>query len=81
MHAKLDRGVIGMIKATKLNQAEFYINPDLIEFIEETPDTVVTLTTGLHVNVEESASVLIDRIIEYRRRCYLERPYLERPAK
>jgi flagellar protein FlbD len=68
-----------MIKATKLNQAEFYINPDLIEFIEETPDTVVTLTTGVRVNVEERARVLIDRIIEYRRQCFLERPHLGKP--
>lgn len=68
-----------MIKATKLNQAEFYINPDLIEFIEETPDTIITLTTGVRVNVEERANVIVDRVIEYRRQCYLERPYLGRP--
>jgi flagellar protein FlbD len=72
-------GAKTMIKSTKWNQAAFYINPGLIEFIEETADTVVTLTTGLHVNVEEPAGVLIDRIVEYRRRCYLERPFLERP--
>jgi flagellar protein FlbD len=68
-----------MIRATKLNQAEFYINPDLIEFIEQTPDTIITLTTGVRINVAETARVLIDRIIEYRRQCYLERPYLSRP--
>jgi flagellar protein FlbD len=68
-----------MIRATKLNQAEFYINPDLIEFIEETPDTIITLTTGVRINVEEHASVIIERIVEYRRLCYLERPYLNHP--
>lgn len=68
-----------MIKATKLNHVEFYINPDLIEFMEESPDTVITLTTGVKLNVEERARVIIDRIIEFRRLCFLERPYLVRP--
>jgi flagellar protein FlbD len=68
-----------MIKATKLNQAEFYINPDLMEFLEETPDTIITLTTGVRINVEESAQVIVERIIEYRRQCYLERPTIGRP--
>jgi flagellar protein FlbD len=68
-----------MIKATKLNQAEFYINPDLMEFLEETPDTIITLTTGVRINVEESAQVIVERIIEYRRQCYLKRPAIGRP--
>jgi flagellar protein FlbD len=68
-----------MIKATKLNQAEFYINPDLMEFLEETPDTIITLTTGVRINVEESAQVIVERIIEFRRQCYLERPATGRP--
>lgn len=59
-----------MIKATKLNHMEFYMNPDLIEFMEESPDTVITLTTGIKVNVEERAQVIVERIIEYRRQCF-----------
>ena len=35
-----------MISVTRLNNKEFYVNCDLIEFIEATPDTVITLTTG-----------------------------------
>ena len=68
-----------MIKATKLNHMEFYINPDLIEFMEESPDTVITLTTGIKVNVEERAQVIVDRIIEYRRQCFMAVPPIGRP--
>lgn len=57
-----------MIKVSRLNGKEFYINPDLIEFIEETPDTVVTLTTGKKVVVEENAQTMIERIVDYRLR-------------
>lgn len=70
-----------MIKVTRLNQSEVYVNPDLIEFMEETPDTVITLTTGIKLVVEESAADVIDRIIEFRRRYYLDRPYLGRPPQ
>lgn len=68
-----------MIKVTRLNQSEVYINPDLMEFMEETPDTVITLTTGIRIVVEESAQDVIARIIKYRRQYYLDRPYLGKP--
>lgn len=68
-----------MIKATKLNHVEFYINPDLIEFMEESPDTVITLTTGVKVNVEERARVILERIVEFRRKCFSELPAVGRP--
>ena len=35
-----------MIQLTRLNHVPFYLNPDLIEHMETTPDTVLTLTTG-----------------------------------
>jgi flagellar protein FlbD len=74
-------GLDFMIKATKLNQAEFYINPDLIEFMEETPDTVITLTTGVRLVVSERALDIIDRIIAFRRQYYLDRPFIGRPER
>jgi len=55
-----------MIKVTRLNGEKFYINPDLIEFIEETPDTVVSMTTGRKVIVRESVSDILKHILEYR---------------
>ena len=43
-----------MIELTKLNGKEFSVNPDLIEIVESTPDTVITLTTGRKLIVKES---------------------------
>jgi len=52
-----------MILVTRLNKAsQFYINEDMIEFIEETPDTIVTLNTGKKVTVSESAIDVIEKI-------------------
>jgi len=57
-----------MITLTKLNMQAFVINSDLIETIEHTPDTVVTLTTGNKYVVKESSQEIINEIIEYKRR-------------
>ena len=43
-----------MIDVTKMNGLEFTINADLIEVIEEVPDTIITLTTGKKIMVKES---------------------------
>ncbi len=59
-----------MVLVTRLNNTEFFVNPDLIEFIEETPDTVVSLSTGKKIVVVESAEELVNRIIEYRKRTF-----------
>ena len=59
-----------MIKVTRLNDSEFLLNPDLIEFIEETPDTVVSLSTGKKVVVVESAEELVNRIVAYRKKIF-----------
>ncbi|MGI6119837.1 MAG: flagellar FlbD family protein [Desulfosporosinus sp.] len=59
-----------MIKVTRLNDKIFFINSDLIEIIEETPDTVITLTGGNKFVVSEPVDVLIERIVEFRRHCY-----------
>lgn len=58
-----------MIYVTRLNGKIFAINPDLIELMEETPDTVLTLTGGNKYVVSEGIDVLIERIAEFRRRC------------
>lgn len=55
-----------MIKLTRLNHVPFYLNPDLVEQIERTPDTVIRLTTGGRFVVEEPAEVVVERIIAYR---------------
>lgn len=57
-----------MIKVTRLNGEELYVNSDLIEFIEETPDTVLSLTTSKKIVVKENAEEVIRRIIDFRRK-------------
>lgn len=57
-----------MIELTRLNHVQFFLNPDLVEQIERTPDTVIRLTTGVRVVVEEPPEVVVDRIIAYRQR-------------
>jgi len=57
-----------MIKLTKLDGAEIYINPDLIETIEETPDTHITLMNGNRYLVRERARCVVDRIVVFKAR-------------
>ena len=56
-----------MIKVTRLNGKEFVVNADLIQFLEETPDTVVTLTNHEKIIVKEPVDEVIRRIREYQR--------------
>lgn len=54
-----------MILVTRLNKSsQFYVNEDKIEFIEETPDTILTLETGKKINVSESAIEIVEKIRE-----------------
>jgi flagellar protein FlbD len=46
------------------------LNSDLIEHIDSTPDTVITLTTGQILRVRESAEEVVERIVEFRRRIH-----------
>lgn len=54
-----------MIKVTRLNGEPIYLNSALIEFIEATPDTIITLTTGKKVIIIENIEYVIDKIIEF----------------
>jgi flagellar protein FlbD len=56
-----------MVRLTRLNQMPLVVNSDLIEHIEITPDTVITLTTGQKILVRETADQVIERVIEFRR--------------
>lgn len=55
-----------MIKLTRLNKKEIYLNPDLMKSIEETPDTIIGLVNGDQYLVLEKASEIIEKIIEFR---------------
>jgi flagellar protein FlbD len=56
-----------MIRLTRLSQAPVVLNAELIQLVESTPDTVVTLTNGQKVMVLESSDEVVSRVVEYRR--------------
>ena len=57
-----------MITLTRLNQVEVVINCDLIESIESTPDTIVTLTTSKKLSVRESVDDVVSKVVAYKKR-------------
>ena len=57
-----------MIQLTRLNSQAFALNTDLIERIEETPDTVLTLIDGTRYVVKEPVDDVIERVISFRAR-------------
>lgn len=67
-----------MIKLTGLNNKEFFLNPDLIEKMEVTPDTVISTTNNKKYVVKETPECIIDRIIEYRKRYLANSPEVVR---
>lgn len=61
-----------MIELTRLNEVKFSINPELIEIIETTPDTVITLTTGRKFIVKESRQEVKNLVLSYKREIFGE---------
>ena len=55
-----------MIRLTRLNHVPLIVNADLIEHIDMTPDTVVTLTSGQKFMVLESAEEVVDKVVCFR---------------
>ena len=56
-----------MVQLTRLSHHPFVLNCDLIELIETTPDTVISLTTGQKLLVRETPDEIIQRVKEYKR--------------
>ena len=56
-----------MILLTKINDAPIAVNSDLIQYIEETPDTIITMTNSEKVVVRESMNEIIKKVVSYRR--------------
>ncbi len=56
-----------MIEITKLNDSKISINAELIETVEEIPDTVITLTTGKKIFVKESRQKIENLVKSYKR--------------
>jgi flagellar protein FlbD len=56
-----------LIKVRRLNHKEIVINAELIQTVESTPDTVITLTTGEKFVVEDSVDEIVEKVVSYRR--------------
>ncbi|MFP4697253.1 MAG: flagellar FlbD family protein [Eubacteriales bacterium] len=55
-----------MIEVTKINNIKITINAELIETIEETPDTVITLTTGKKIIIKEERKKVVELVLLYK---------------
>ena len=56
-----------MIEVTKMNGRKVLVNPDLIELVEETPDTDVLFTTGRKIIIKESRQEVKNLVKSYRK--------------
>ncbi len=56
-----------MIQLTRLNNTRLAVNSDLIKFVEEAPDTVITLLSGEKLVVRETTAQVIERVRDFRR--------------
>jgi flagellar protein FlbD len=64
-----------MIKITRLNRIPLILNSDLIEHIEATPDTVITLTTGQKYMVLETIDEIVERVVRFRQSLLRDEPF------
>ena len=63
-----------MVKVTRLNHTQIVLNSDLIEHIEGTPDTVISMSNGQRLIVLESAEEIVNRVVEFRKRIHAPSP-------
>jgi len=56
-----------MIQLTRLNNQPLVVNSDLIKFVEQAPETVITLVTGEKIVVRENVPQILDHIVQFRR--------------
>ncbi len=61
-----------MIEVTKINGSRVLVNPDLIELVEETPDTVIAFTTGRKIIVKESRQDVKNLVKSYRKEVFAD---------
>ncbi|QUH26284.1 flagellar FlbD family protein [Serpentinicella alkaliphila] len=59
-----------MIRLTRFNESVFVLNAELIQTIEETPDTVITLVNGQKILVLEDSQKVIEKVVEYKRNIF-----------
>jgi flagellar protein FlbD len=60
-----------MITVTTFRDTELVINADLIESVEKTPDTIITLTTGKKLMVKQTVEEIVEAVVAYRQRVFM----------
>ena len=63
-----------MIKVNRLNGSELWVNGEMIEFVEATPDTVVSLISRSKIVITQRPQEVVDAVIAYRRRILHQSP-------
>ncbi|MCP5027988.1 MAG: flagellar FlbD family protein [Actinomycetia bacterium] len=66
-----------MIRVSRLNGVALGLNADLIERIEQTPDTVVTLVDGKKLLVADTPDEIIERVIQFRATVLARVPFID----
>ena len=66
----LRRSKLTMIEVTRFKGAKVVLNAELIESVEETPDTVITLTSGKKLVVEETVDQVVSLVVDYKRKIH-----------
>jgi flagellar protein FlbD len=61
-----------MISVTRLNDRELIINCELIECVEKTPDTSITMTTGKKILVKETVEEVVEKTVAYKQQIHLQ---------
>jgi len=59
-----------MITVIRINSKPITLNAEMIEFVEATPDTIITMTNGKKLFVKDSVDEVIEKVIRYRQRCF-----------
>jgi flagellar protein FlbD len=70
-----------MIKVTRLNNSEFWVNAEMIKFVEATPDTVISMATNDKIIVKEAPEAIVDAVVNYRRGIVHQRPQIIKGEK
>lgn len=66
-----------MIELSRLNGKVFFLNHNLIEIFEATPDTVIKLTDGTKYVVRESTAEMLEKIVTFNRQIFAEKTRVE----
>jgi flagellar protein FlbD len=65
-----------MIKVNRLNGSELWVNAEMIEFVEATPDTVISLISRSKIVVTQRPQEVVDAVVAYRRRILHQSPMI-----